>query len=162
MSIHEIYDIGTEILIFHCFATNIIKPFCKSIIFSGVESARRDLAFYSIKTWFKALWGIFSKICMRPWIRSLSNISPKSPLREYLVSTFTKYSPKKAPAGILREPFYKILKKKAPAGIFPKHEINNLHFIFQFGHLPNVPTKRNYLFTNLNLILGTSTVAKMK
>ena len=37
---------------------------------------------------------------MRHWIRSLSNISPKSPLREYLVSPFTTYSKKKAPCGI--------------------------------------------------------------
>ena len=77
-----IYDIGTEILSFHCFATKILKSFCKSIILSGIESARRDLYFYSIKTWFKALWDFFSKICMRPWIRSLSKILPKRPLRD--------------------------------------------------------------------------------
>ena len=51
-----IYDIGTEILMFHCFATKMLKSFCKSIIFSGIESSRRDLAFYSIKTRFKALF----------------------------------------------------------------------------------------------------------
>ena len=53
---HVIYDIGTEIRIFHCFATKMLKSFCKSIIFSGIESSRRDLAFYSIKTRFKALF----------------------------------------------------------------------------------------------------------
>ena len=53
---HVIYDIGTEILMFHCFATKMLKSFCKSIIFSGIESSRRDLAFYSIKTRFKALF----------------------------------------------------------------------------------------------------------
>ena len=42
---HVIYDIGTEILMFHCFATKMLKSFCKSIIFSGIESSRRDLAF---------------------------------------------------------------------------------------------------------------------
>ena len=42
---HVIYDIGTEIRIFHCFATKMLKSFCKSIIFSGIESSRRDLAF---------------------------------------------------------------------------------------------------------------------
>ena len=47
---HVIYDIGTEIRMFHCFATKMLKSFCKSIIFSGIESSRRDLAFYSIKT----------------------------------------------------------------------------------------------------------------
>ena len=62
----EIYDIGTEILIFHSFATKIVKSFCKSIIFSEIESARRDLYFYSIKTWFKALfkkWHSWIRIC---------------------------------------------------------------------------------------------------
>ena len=53
---HVIYDIGTEIIMFHCFATKMLKSFCKSIIFSGIESSRRDLAFYSIKTRFKALF----------------------------------------------------------------------------------------------------------
>ena len=81
------YDIGTEIIIFHCFATKMLKSFCKSIIFSGIESARRDLAFRIIKTWFKALWGISSKNCMRPWIRSLSNILPKRPLRDDFLGT---------------------------------------------------------------------------
>ena len=78
----EIYDIGTEIIIFHCFATKMLKSFCKSMIFSGICSIFCVLSFCSIKTWFKALWDIFSKICMRPWIRSLSNISPKRPLRD--------------------------------------------------------------------------------
>ena len=32
-------------------------------------SARLDLYFYDIKTWFKAFWDMFSKVCMRPWIR---------------------------------------------------------------------------------------------
>ena len=34
----EIYDIGTEILIFHCFASKMLKSFCKSMIFSGICS----------------------------------------------------------------------------------------------------------------------------
>ena len=39
--------------------------------------------FYSVKTRFKAFCGEFlSKICMRPWIRSLSNILLKRPLRD--------------------------------------------------------------------------------
>ena len=29
-------------------------------------------------------------------------------------------------------------------------------FKFDFGHLSNVPTKRNYYFANLNLVFGTS------
>ena len=68
----EIYDIGTEILIFRCFATQMLKSFCKSMIFSGICSIFCVLSFCSIKTWFKALWDIFSKMCMRPSIRSLS------------------------------------------------------------------------------------------
>ena len=49
---HVIYDIGTEIIMSYCFATKMLKSFCKSIIFSGIESTRRDLAFYNIKTIF--------------------------------------------------------------------------------------------------------------
>ena len=52
------------------------------MICSGICSIFCVLSFCSIKTWFKALWDIFSKICMRPWIRSLSNILPKRPLRD--------------------------------------------------------------------------------
>ena len=44
--------IGTEFLIFHCFVTKMLFLFCKSIIVSGIESARRDLYFYNIKTRF--------------------------------------------------------------------------------------------------------------
>ena len=62
---NQIYDIGTEILMFHCFATKMLKSFCKSIVFSGIESSRRDLAFYSIKTRFKALFKNWPS-----WIRS--------------------------------------------------------------------------------------------
>ena len=40
-----IYDIGTGFLIFHCFATKMLKSFCKSIIFSGIATARRQLSF---------------------------------------------------------------------------------------------------------------------
>jgi len=46
----EIYDIGTEILFSHCFATKIINSFYESIIPEDSGSSRRDLAFYSIKT----------------------------------------------------------------------------------------------------------------
>ena len=46
----EIYDIGTEIIFFHCFATKIIKSFYKSIFLEESESSRRDRAFYSIET----------------------------------------------------------------------------------------------------------------
>ena len=94
-----IYDIGTEILMFHCFATKMLKSFCESIIFSGVETARRDLTFYSIKTWFKALWDIFFEN-----------------LHATLDSQLIKYFAQKAPAGIFSEPFYKIFLKKGPCG----------------------------------------------
>ena len=53
---------------------------------------------------------------MRPWIRSLSNILPKRPLRAYQGNPFTKYSNCLAPAGILGEPFYKIFQKFGPCG----------------------------------------------
>ena len=47
------------------------------------QSKTLDVSYLSSlsKTWFKALWDFFSKICMRPWIRSFWNIWPKRPLR---------------------------------------------------------------------------------
>ena len=35
---NEIYDLGTEILIFHCFVTKMLESFCKPMIFSGICS----------------------------------------------------------------------------------------------------------------------------
>ena len=64
-----IYDIGTKILYFQCFVTTDMFLFCKPIFFSGICRIFRDLAFGSVKTRFKGFWDIFSKICMRPWIR---------------------------------------------------------------------------------------------
>ena len=37
----------------------MLNSFCKSINFTGICSIFRDLYFYSIKTWFKALWSLF-------------------------------------------------------------------------------------------------------
>ena len=86
----ELYDIGTEFLFYHCFATKIIKPIYESIIPEDSQSSRRVLAFYSIETWFKAPWDFFSKKRMRPWIRSLSNILPKRPLRDDILAQDTQ------------------------------------------------------------------------
>ena len=40
---HHWHDIGTEFLIFHCFATKMLLLFCKSMIPVRFESSRRDL-----------------------------------------------------------------------------------------------------------------------
>ena len=66
---NELYDIGTKNLYVQCFVTTGMFLFCKSIFFSGMCRIFRDLAFGSIKTRFKGFWDIFSKICVRPWIR---------------------------------------------------------------------------------------------
>ena len=115
-NIQLIYDIGTEILIFHCFATKMLKSFCKSIIFSGIATARRQLSFQPIKTRFKVLWDFFSKICMRPWIRSLSNILPKRPLRDDFLAQNTILSAQKAPAGRFSGSKYNFIRPKGPCG----------------------------------------------
>ena len=116
---------------FHCFATKMLKSFCKSIIFSGVESARRDLAFYSIKTWFKALWDIFFEN-----------------LHATLDSQLIKYFAQKAPAGILREPFYKIFKKKENCEHIKWAMLQHLQKKGPCGHikgaiLQNIQKKKN-------------------
>ena len=64
-----IYDSGTKILYFQCFVTTDMFLFCKSIFVSGTCRIFRDLAFGSIQARFKGFWDIFSKMCMRPWIR---------------------------------------------------------------------------------------------
>ena len=46
---------------------------------------------FNIKT---RIYIFYQKKCMRLWIRSLSNISPKRPLRDYLMIPFIKYSKK--------------------------------------------------------------------
>ena len=51
----EIYDIGTKILYFQCFVTTDMFLFSISIIPEDLESSRRDLAFGSVKTRFKAI-----------------------------------------------------------------------------------------------------------
>ena len=52
--INELYDIGTEILNFHCFATKMLFSFCKSIIPEDFKSAGPHLSLPSVKTRFKA------------------------------------------------------------------------------------------------------------
>ena len=97
----EIPYIGTEILKFHCFATNMLFLFCKSIIPEDFKSAGPHLSLPGVKTRFKAF---------------LQNIPKKWPLRVDLMTPFTKYFPKKAPAGRLNDPLTKYFQKKAPAG----------------------------------------------
>ena len=53
-SLKQIPYIGTEILIFHCFATNMLFSFCKSIIPEDFKSAGPHLSFPGVKTRFKA------------------------------------------------------------------------------------------------------------
>ena len=52
---NEIYDIGTEILYFQCFVTTDMFLFSISIFMEDLETFRRDLAFGTIKTRFKAI-----------------------------------------------------------------------------------------------------------
>ena len=52
------YDIGTEIIIFHCFATNMLKSFCKSRFLAGSKALAEILRSTVSKQDFKH----FSKI----------------------------------------------------------------------------------------------------
>ena len=76
---NEIYDTGAKIINLQCLNYSQNQTFCKSIIPEDFESSRPLLSFASVKTRFKAFWDICSKICMRPWIRSLRNIGQKGP-----------------------------------------------------------------------------------
>ena len=51
----EIYDIGTTIIDFQCFVTTDMFLFSISTIPEDLETSRRDLAFGSVKTQFKAI-----------------------------------------------------------------------------------------------------------
>ena len=62
----EIYDIGTKIIYFQCFVTTDMFLFSISIIPEDLESSRRDLAFDSVKTRFKA---ILKEVDFWAWIR---------------------------------------------------------------------------------------------
>ena len=52
---NEIYDIGAKKIYFQCFVTTDMFLFSISIIPEDLESSRRDLAFGSVKTQFKAI-----------------------------------------------------------------------------------------------------------
>ena len=70
-SLKQIPYIGTEILNFHCFATNMSFLFCKSIIPEDFKSAGPHLSFPGVKTRFEAF---------------LQNIPTKRPLRVDLIN----------------------------------------------------------------------------
>ena len=116
MSKHEIHDIATTIQYEPSFDHNSTQKQPFSIKKIQTESTRRNLYFYNIKTWFKAFWDVFSRICLRPWIRSLSHILLKRPLRTLILLKIQFCLPKR----LLRDDFLtsEISKNMIP-GIFP-------------------------------------------
>ncbi len=98
--------------------------FCKSIIFSGDCSKSLPPLQSSVKTRFKAFWDIFSKICMRPWIRSLSNILPKRPLRDDFLAQNAIVSAQKPPAGRFSGSKYNF--------VYPKGRLSDLRNIKKY------------------------------
>ena len=60
---NEIYDIGTEILYVQCFVITDMLLSYIPIIPEDLESSRRDLAFGSVKTRFKAGFDSLVDIC---------------------------------------------------------------------------------------------------
>ena len=89
-----IYDIGTEIIIVHCFATKMLNSFCKSMFFSGICS----------------IFAFYISAVSKHDLKHFGTFFEK--LHATLDSQLIKYFAQKAPAGILRELFYKIFKKK--------------------------------------------------
>ena len=95
---NEISDIGTEILNLQCLNYSQNQLFCKSIIPEEIKSPGPVLYFGSAKIRFKAFWDIFSKMCMRPWIRRLRFswiFAPRGRLsyEAYNVERYDTYSP---------------------------------------------------------------------
>ena len=104
------YDLGTEILYETCFVYNLTQKASPEElqvrIFTKLKIVKIRTYSSSVASEFNTKKQLLPKICMRPWIRSLSNISPKRPLREYLMTHFIKSYKKKPPAGIMNGPFY--------------------------------------------------------
>ena len=86
-----IYDIGTKILFQPCFGHNSTHNGSFSKIPEDSGISRWMPAFGSVKSWFKAFWAKFSKICMQPWICSLCLIDTKNAKK-------VKISPRRAAA----------------------------------------------------------------
>ena len=113
---NKIYDIGTNILNLQCFNFPQNPLFCKSIFVRRICNIVCALSDGSIKTWFKAICDVFSKICMRPWIRSFTFLRPKRPLRVDLRPNFIFCLPKMPLRVDLGVDFINLSAKKAPAG----------------------------------------------
>ena len=70
---------------------------------------------------------LFSKKCMRPWIRSLWNILPKRPLRDEFLAQNTIWSVQKVPAGLRDDLLAQnaiVSAQRAPAGRFSGSKYN--------------------------------------
>ena len=85
---------------------------------------------------------------MRPWIRSLSNILPKSPLRDDFLAQNTILSAKKAPAG--RLPDLRNIKKYVSWYLFRLWYMQSEAFRYKksFEHSPKPSKHPNYIVFN--------------
>ena len=91
----EIYDIRNKILYGTCFVHNSTQKASpeelQARIFTNLQFVKIRTYSSSVESEFNTKTLLLPKMCMRPWIRSLSHISPKRPLREYLMIPFIKY-----------------------------------------------------------------------
>ena len=85
---------------------------------------------------------------MRPWIRSLSNILPKRPLRDDFLAQNTILSAKKAPAG--RLPDLRNINKYVSWYLFRLWYMQSEAFRYKksFEHSPKPSKHPNYIFVN--------------
>ena len=136
MSKHVIYDIGAEFLCKTCFGHNSTQNERTSTIFGRIFTEFCVDCESAIKTRFRALWDFFSKFCMRPWIRSLSNILPKRPLRDDFLAQNTILSAQKAPAGRFSGSKYNFVCPKGPCGTtFWPSKYQKICFLVSFSAL---------------------------
>ena len=90
-----VYDLGTEILYETCFVNNSTQKASPEElqvrIFTKSKFVKIRTYSSSVASEFNTEKQLLPTNCMRPWIRSLSLISLKRALREYLMIPFIKY-----------------------------------------------------------------------
>ena len=129
----EIYDIGTEIRIFHCFATNMLKSFWKSISKALVEILRSTISKRDLKHSDTFFWKFACDLGFaasgQPSGSKMRFDLPKKPQRGDLPAQNTIWSIQKAPARRLSCQKYDFLAKINLFGIWVIQNVEQVRLV---------------------------------